>query len=157
MSKSEDFDSAPASPADTASNVSESTKDLSAKIETDSELEDNISDSSWRKQTLIFISEFIKRFASNKSDKIFNPDISAVIDSKEYTKANKQTKFTYKEIIKKPLSLETLRNRVESGQIANNMELKRDFVLMLVNASMFYKNADSEVRSKLLNLLLAQN
>ena len=143
LSKSEDFDSAPASPADTASNVSESTKDLSSKLESDSDFDDASTDSSWRKQTLIAISEFVKRFSSKKIDKIFKPDMSAVIYSKDN---NKQIRFGYQDLIKQTMSLDTVRRRVDSGQISNQVELKRDFVLMLVNASMFNNQAETEVR-----------
>ena len=143
MSKSEDFDSAPASPADTASNVSEGTKDHTGRIETDSDVEDIGTDSSWRKQTLIFISDFVKRIASKKSDKIFNPDTTAVVQVKEHNKSTQR--FTYSQIVKQPMSLDTLRKRVDSGDITNDIELKRDFVLMLLNANLFLSSTDSEV------------
>lgn len=128
--------------------MSESTKEASAKIENDSDIEETNSDSSWRKQILIFISEFVKRFSSKKSDKIFNPDTSAVIYSKD-SKQNPQIRFMYHDIIRQPMNLEILRKRVESGQTVNNVEFKRDFILMVVNALMFNMNAESEVRYKI--------
>ena len=143
ISKSEDFDSAPASPTDTASNVSESNKD--AKNETDSDIEDTNIECPWKKQAFNFISEFTKRVPSKKSDKIFNPDTCAVIYSKENNRPTPHIRFTYLDIIKQPLSLEKVRKRIESGKIANNVELKRDFLLMLLNASMFNMHVESEV------------
>ena len=88
----------------------------------------------------------MKRFSSKKIDKIFKPDISAVIYSKENNKPNQQIRFGYQDLIKQTMSLDTLRRRVDSGQISNHIELKRDFVLMLVNASMFNNQAETEVR-----------
>ena len=111
-------------------------------------MEETNSDSSWRKQTLIFISDFVKRFPSKKSDKIFNPDTSAVISSKDNNKQTSSSRFRYQDIIKQPMSIEILRKRVESGHIVNNLEFKRNFILMLVNASMFDINPESEVRNR---------
>ena len=146
VSKSEDFDSAPASPADTASNVSEGTKDHSGKIETDSDVEESGTDSSWRKQTLIFISDFVKRVPSKKSDKIFNPDTTAVVHAKENNISTQR--YTYSDIVKQPMTLEALRKGVDSGYITNGIELKRAFVLMLLNANIFHSTSDSEVSFK---------
>ena len=92
---------------------------------------------------MIFISDFVKRIPSKKSDKIFNPDTTAVIHVKEYNKSSQR--FTYSQIVKQPMSLDTLRKRVDSGDISNDVELKRDFVLMLLNANLFHSSNDSEV------------
>lgn len=106
-------------------------------------MEESGTDSSWRKKTLIFISDFVKRISSKKSDKIFNPDTTAVVNTKENNKSSQR--FGYADIVKQPMSLETLRKRVDSGEISNNIELKRDFVLMFLNAALFHSASDTEV------------
>ena len=92
---------------------------------------------------MIFISDFVKRISSKKSDKIFNPDTTSVVHTKENNKSSQR--FGYTDIVKQPMSLETLRKRVESGDVSNDVELKRDFVLMFLNAALFNSTADTEV------------
>ena len=144
--KGEDIDSAPPSPAET-SNISESTKESAAKnmVEIESDIEETVSDGTWRKRIMAFISEFVKQLP-RKADKILNPDTSATITFPDHSnKHRSQNRIFYQDVIRQPMNLEIIRKRVESGHILSNVEFKHDFTLMVVNALMF-SNADSEVR-----------
>ena len=94
---------------------------------------------------MTFISEFVKQLP-RKADKILNPDTSAVISLTDSSnKQRSQNRILYKDVIRQPINLETLRKRVETGQILSNMELEHDFTLMVVN-SLMSSTDESEVR-----------
>ena len=97
---------------------------------------------------MAFISEFVKELP-RKADKILSPDTSAVISLADSSnKQRSQKRILYKDVIRQPMSLESLRKRIETGEILSNMEFKHDFTLMVVN-SLMSSTDESEVRKLL--------
>src|SRR5882762_1050339 len=50
----------------------------------------------------------------------------------------------YREIVKRPMDLKTIKTRIKDGAITNSLEFQRDVLLMFANA-MMYNRPDSDI------------